>query len=69
MAFLITCIFSILVIIFTVYNLIKLFTLAHKKELITRARLMMYVATTIVVGFIVASILPLFYIKLVDMLS
>jgi len=69
MEFLITSIFSILVIIITVYNLIKLFTLAYKKEQITHARLMMYSTATIVVGLIVASILPLFFIKLAEMLS
>lgn len=69
MEFLITSIFSILVIILTVYNLIKLFTLAYKKEQITHARLMMYSTATIVVGLMVASILPLFFIKLAEMLS
>lgn len=69
MEIIIASIFTIIITISTVYYLIKLFTLAYKKEEITYFKLMVYVTSVIAVGFIVASILPLMFAIIVDVFS
>ena len=68
MEVILTSIFTIFITISTVYYLIKLFTLAYQKKQITYSRLLFYVTTSIAVGFIVASILPLVIITIVEVL-
>ncbi|WP_108587066.1 hypothetical protein [Paenisporosarcina sp. OV554] len=68
MEVILTSIFTILITIMTFYNLIKVFTLAYKKKQITYSRLLLYVTSSIAVGFVVASILPLVIITIVEVL-
>lgn len=68
MEVILTSIFTIFITIMTVYNLIKVFTIAYRKKQISYSRLLLYVTSSIAVGFVVASILPLVIIPIIEVL-
>ncbi|PLR92007.1 hypothetical protein [Bacillus sp. T33-2] len=62
----ITSVFSALIIMMTVYNMMKVLLIAYKRKEISGRKFIIFGAIAIVTGFIVASVLPYGYTIFVE---
>ncbi|TKC19976.1 hypothetical protein FA727_10710 [Robertmurraya kyonggiensis] len=68
MEVLLTSIFSAIIIFITIFSLMKAFIIAYKRNEISLRRFIVYSTSSIVIGIIVASLLPFGYQKIFDYL-
>lgn len=68
MEVLLTSIFSAIIIFITIFSLMKAFIIAYKRNEISLRRFIVYSMSSIVIGIIVASLLPFGYQKIFDYL-
>lgn len=62
-------IFSAIIILMTVYSMVRVFKIAKKRSDITNNQYKTYVTIAIASGLVMATILPFGYLKLVEMLG
>ncbi|MEG9295277.1 hypothetical protein V6B33_02345 [Mangrovibacillus sp. Mu-81] len=66
MAVILTSVFSAIIIIITVFSMIKVFIIAYKRNEISQRKIVVYSTSVIVIGVIVASILPFGYQRIMN---
>ncbi|WP_341320423.1 hypothetical protein NSQ62_12280 [Solibacillus sp. FSL H8-0523] len=66
MEVLLTSVFSAIIIIITVYFMIKVFIIAYKRKEISLQKFIVFSTTSIVIGVTIASVLPAGYQKIFD---
>ena len=59
-------IFSAIIIFMTVYFMIKVLSIAYKREEISLRKCRLLVTSSIIIGLLVSSILPFVYQKIID---
>ncbi|GGD15198.1 hypothetical protein GCM10011389_23580 [Pontibacillus salipaludis] len=62
-------IFSAIIILMTVYSMVRVFNIAKKRSDITIVQYKTYVTITIASGLVIATLLPFGYLKLVEMIG
>ncbi|MFD6441052.1 hypothetical protein ACFWDG_14810 [Peribacillus sp. NPDC060186] len=66
MEVILTSVFSAIIIFITVYSMIKVFIIAYKRNEISLRKFIIFATSSIVIGLIVASVLPFGYQKIMD---
>lgn len=66
MEVLLTSVFSAIIIIITVYFMIKVFIITYKRKEISLQKFIVFSTTSIVIGVTIASVLPAGYQKIFD---
>ena len=66
MEIIITSLFSAIIIYITVYSMIKVLSIAYKRGEISLRKFRLYVTASIVIGLVIASILPFGYQKILE---
>lgn len=61
-------IFSVLIILITVFAMVKVLLIAYKRKEISQRKLITYAATSIIIGFTISILLPYGYQKIFDLL-
>jgi len=61
-------IFSALIILITVFSMVKVLLIAYKRKEISQRKLIIYAATAITVGLTLSFVLPFGYQKIFDLL-
>lgn len=59
-------IFSAIIVLITVYHILKVLTIAHKRKEITQRKFIFIAAGSILIGLAVSSALPFGYQKVLD---
>ena len=63
-----TSIFSALIILITVFAMVKVLLIAYKRKEITQRKLILYSATSIIIGATISMFLPYGYQRVFDLL-
>ena len=66
MEVILTSVFSAIIIFITVFSMIKAFMIAYKRNEISLRKFIVFSTSSIVIGVIVASILPFGYLKIFE---
>ncbi|MCO0598563.1 hypothetical protein ACFRH9_13105 [Peribacillus butanolivorans] len=59
-------VFSAIIIVITVYSMLKVCLIAYKRNEISLQKFIIFTTSSIVIGLIVASVLPFGYQKVID---
>lgn len=59
-------IFSAIIIIITVYSMIKVFIIAYQRSEISLRKLIFFATSSVIIGIIIASVLPFGYQKIME---
>jgi hypothetical protein len=66
MELIVASVFSAIIILITVYGMIKIFSIAYKRKEISLRKFTIFTSSAIVIGLMVASVLPFGYQKILD---
>lgn len=64
-----TSVFSAIILFITVFSMIKVFVIAYKRNEISLRKFIVFSTTSIVIGSIIAIVLPFGYQKIFDYIS
>lgn len=69
MEVILTSVFSAIILFITVFSMIKVFMIAYKRNEISLRKFIVFSTTSIVIGSIIAIVLPFGYQKIFDYIS
>lgn len=69
MEVILTSVFSAIILFITVFSMIKVFVIAYKRNEISLRKFIVFSTTSIVIGSIIAIVLPFGYQKIFDYIS